>query len=413
MTDQPLFAGKYQLVRQLAAGGMGSVWEAVQQDLGRRVALKRIHPSAAADHVSLQRFLREGVALAQLDHPHAVRVYDVGTDGPSPYLAMEFIDGVSLETFLQENGPLPPEAVVTVADQVLQVLEVAHPLGIVHRDLKPANLMLTRRQPLEVRVVDFGIAAVAPDGLKLTLPGEVGGTPHYMSPEQIRAEPATPASDLYSLGCTLFELLSGAPPFDFKAAVEVLGAHLHREPPALTGAGGRAVPPGLEAVVRQALAKRPEQRFPSATAMRLALAGALASEARGAARRPLPLASSPSSSEEALVGLVDRRARRDFAVELALASSRLSPVALNPATAIEFPAYLVMADGPEATFAEGAKLLAVRPGARVVLVCPVPDFAFLHRALTAGFFGVVPVPLDAEELVRTVSRAARPRGGRR
>ncbi|HYN18776.1 MAG TPA: serine/threonine-protein kinase, partial [Actinomycetes bacterium] len=218
--------GRYRLVRRIATGGMGEVWQADDTVLGRRVALKVLVEELAADDHATRRFVREARATARLAHPNVARVFDFGRDGGAPFLVMELLEGETLAARLA-SGPFGPAEAARVAAAVADALEAAHQLGIVHRDVKPSNVMLTRDG--EVKVLDFGIAAAADETHSTTGSG-LYATVAYVSPERVAGEPATPASDVYSLGAVLYELLCGRPPFSGPSPALVARAHLHDQP---------------------------------------------------------------------------------------------------------------------------------------------------------------------------------------
>jgi tRNA A-37 threonylcarbamoyl transferase component Bud32 len=265
--------GRYRLVRRIASGGMGEVWEADDTVLGRRVALKVLVEELAADRRATRRFVREARATARLTHPNVARVYDFGRDGGAPFLVMELLQGQTLADRLAA-GPLPPAEAARIAASVADALDAAHQLGIVHRDVKPANVMLTPAG--DVKVMDFGIAAAA-DETNSTTGSGLYATVAYVSPERVAGEPATPASDVYSLGAVLYELLCGRPPFTGSTPALVARAHLHDPPPPLRQLAPW-VPPRLAEAAEAALAKDPARRPSSAAA--------LAARLRSAARLP-------------------------------------------------------------------------------------------------------------------------------
>jgi eukaryotic-like serine/threonine-protein kinase len=271
--------GRYRLVRRIATGGMGEVWEADDTVLGRRVALKVLVEELAADKRATRRFVREARATARLTHPNVARVYDFGRDGEAPFLVMELLQGETLADRLAD-GPLPPAEAARIAASVADALDAAHQLGIVHRDVKPANVMLTPAG--DVKVMDFGIAAAADETHSTTGSG-LYATVAYVSPERAAGEPATPASDVYSLGAVLYELLCGRPPFTGSTPALVARAHLHDPPPPVRQLAPW-VPPRLAEAAEAALAKDPARRPSSAAAF----AAWLRSAARLPAAPPEP-----------------------------------------------------------------------------------------------------------------------------
>jgi eukaryotic-like serine/threonine-protein kinase len=253
--------GRYRLVRRIASGGMGEVWEADDTVLGRRVALKVLVEELAADDRATRRFVREARATARLTHPNVARVYDFGRDGGAPFLVMELLEGETLAGRLA-GGPLPPAEAARTAAAVADALDAAHQRGIVHRDVKPANVMLAPGG--EVKVMDFGIAAAADETHSTTGSG-LYATVAYVSPERVAGEPATPASDVYSLGAVLYELLCGRPPFSGGTPALVARAHLHDRPVPVRQLAPW-VPARLAEAAEAALAKDPAARPSSAAA---------------------------------------------------------------------------------------------------------------------------------------------------
>lgn len=264
----------------LGRGGMAVVWRAVDVRLGRPVAVKLLDPAGLADPALLERFDREARTAARLAHPNIVAVHDVGDDAGQPYLVMELVDGESLAAALA-GEPLPIEQVVSIAGQVCDALAAAHAAGIVHRDIKPANILLDRRGG--VKVCDFGIARVLHAGqAALTAPATTIGTSQYMAPEQANGEPASSRSDLYALGCVLYAMLTGQPPFVGDNPIGVMWRHLN-EPPVPVATVRPDVPPGLDRLIRWLLTKNPALRPESADEVRARLA-----ELPGASRPPAP-----------------------------------------------------------------------------------------------------------------------------
>ena len=253
--------GPYRVLRVLGRGGMGMVFEGEDTRLERRVALKVMRPELAPSPEARERFLREARAAASLQHDHVVVIHDVGQDRGLPYLAMQLLRGQSLEERLGEGRPLPVAEVLRIGRQVAEGLAAAHAAGIVHRDIKPANLWL---QPGgRLKILDFGLARAALEEVRLTRTGAVAGTPAYMSPEQARGRRADERSDLFSLGCVLYQLCTGQPPFsgaDTLAVLKAVTRHQPRPPHALNP----EVPPGLSGLVMRLLEKDPARRPASA-----------------------------------------------------------------------------------------------------------------------------------------------------
>ncbi len=260
--------GSYQIVEKLGEGGMGEVWRARDTRLGRFVAIKVLPADLARDPDRRQRFEAEARAVGALNHPNIVAVYDVGQDGDQSYMVSELVEGESLR-MLVRRGPLSPRKLTDLASQIAEGLAAAHSAGVVHRDLKPENIMVARDG--RAKILDFGLAKQMPKSAGeqastalLSQPGMVLGTVGYMSPEQVRGEPADRRSDIFSLGCILYELATGKRAFNAGSAAEVLSAILKDDPPAVENAA-------LEAIVRRCLEKQPEQRFQSAADLAFAL----------------------------------------------------------------------------------------------------------------------------------------------
>jgi eukaryotic-like serine/threonine-protein kinase len=268
-------APRYRFDHRIASGGMGEVWQATDTVLGREVAVKVLKTEYADDPTFRSRFATEARNAAALHHPNVASVFDFGelpgTDDrdyrlPRPYLVMELVRGQPLSALLREGEPMPPETATDLVAQAADGLAAAHALGIVHRDVKPANLLVTPDRT--VKITDFGIARAA-DAVALTQSGQVLGTPQYLSPEQAEGKPATPASDIYSLGVVLYECLAGRRPFVGDTPISTALAHLREEPPPLPD----DVPARLRETTRVALAKDPAARFATVTDFAAALRG--------------------------------------------------------------------------------------------------------------------------------------------
>ncbi|ATB37313.1 putative serine/threonine protein kinase [Cystobacter fuscus] len=415
-----LVAGRFQIVRALGEGGMGVVYEAEQFSLGRRVALKVMHPHIASAPGFAERFHREAQVLARLRHPGSVEVYDFGADEELIFIAMELVSGESLEAVLQREGVLSVPRAVGLAVQVLEVLRAAHALGIIHRDLKPANLFLESHPEGErVKVLDFGLATLSESWhTRITQAGTAVGTPGFMSPEQMRGGLVDGRSDLYALGCVLHELLTGSPPFPVGPSVEVSAAHLYRPVPSLREARpDLSFPAPLESAVMRAMEKLPTARPVDAAAMREELLAVLAepvSAAPPARRGEGKKTGRPTPREVAPPGPVVGSAPVAVVSERTNASARLVE-SLNAcgfqARFVEaaepllgFGALLVIAEG-RASLAR-ARELAARPDVPPVLVCgPAEDWELVTGALEGGVFDFIPLPPDPRDLTRKVSRA--------
>ncbi|MBK6304349.1 MAG: protein kinase [Gemmatimonadetes bacterium] len=262
-------AGTYTIERELGGAGMSRVFEARETALDRRVVIKVVTADVGAG-VSADRFRREIQVAATLRHPHIVPLLAAGEAAGILYYSMPLIDGESLQQRLARTGPLPVSEVVHLAEEVADALDHAHRLGVIHRDIKPANILLEDEHAI---VSDFGIAravskATEHEGHALTITGLVLGTPLYMSPEQGGGDEVDGRTDIYALGCVMYQMLAGKPPFEGTNAQQIILAHFVKEPPPIDRGD---VPDALRDVVRQAMAKDPEQRFASAALMRNAL----------------------------------------------------------------------------------------------------------------------------------------------
>jgi serine/threonine protein kinase len=271
-----LIANRYRIVRKLGAGGMGAVYEALQEGLGRKVALKVLLAAFAQNPEVVARFQREAQAAASLGHPNIVSVTDFGADAGQVFLVMEYLAGASLAQVIERERVLSPGRAAWIATQVLSALSVAHGAGIVHRDMKPDNVFLTEVSGVRdvVKVLDFGIARFTEQhgsNSKLTSTGAVLGTPAYMSPEQARGRPVDARTDVYSAGVMLYEMLTGRLPFQATNYHALLFAILEETPPSIASLRGD-VPPALVAVVERAMSRDINTRFQSADELRAALA---------------------------------------------------------------------------------------------------------------------------------------------
>ncbi len=263
--------GRYTLRHRLGRGGMGEVWVAEHQGLRRDVALK-ILSEAHRDDLALRRFEREVAAMSRLAHCNTVRILDYGrTEDGFAYFAMELLRGETLADRVRKRGALPVADAIRFARDTSSALVEAHGAGVVHRDIKPENLFVSRMPAgcERIKVLDFGVAVVSSGALETTV--DSAGTPLYLSPEVARGERAGPASDIYGLGCVLYFMLTGHPPFEGEHPSELLLAHAQQDPRPVGERRGATVPEGLAAIVERCLAKRPEDRFASASALERAL----------------------------------------------------------------------------------------------------------------------------------------------
>ena len=263
-----MLADRYRVDELVARGGMSEVYRGWDVRLDRRVAVKVLAGWLAADGAAIRRMEREARAVARLQHPNVVAVYDHGEDdGGTPFLVMEWIEGRSLKDVVAD-GPLPEQEARRITLQLLAALEHAHEHGIVHRDIKPQNVLITPDGT--AKLTDFGIARSIDATHGLTMAGQIVGTAAYLSPEQAKGQPVTAASDVYSVGAVLFELITGRPPFAADTAMATALMHVEDPVPDVR-ALRRDASPAIAAVVARAMAKRPADRYPSAAAMSAAL----------------------------------------------------------------------------------------------------------------------------------------------
>jgi serine/threonine protein kinase len=262
MSDNPVLNDRYRLIEQIGSGGMAVIYRAQDMELGRTVSIKILRPSLVDDPEFLIRFKREAQAAANMTHPNIVTVHDVGQDGPrTHYIVMEFVPGQDLKKLVRARGTFDVDAALAMIIEVCKGVGFAHRAGLVHCDIKPQNILITPDNM--VKVTDFGIARA----LSLTQPEEVEeivwGSPHYFAPEQAMGQVCTPASDVYSIGIVLFELLTGRLPFTGNDYRDLAMAHIKQDPPTLTSVNP-ALPQELDRILSKVLAKEPSARYRTA-----------------------------------------------------------------------------------------------------------------------------------------------------
>lgn len=286
---------RYKVLEVIGTGAMATVYAAEDTRLGRKVALKILRPEQAQDDTFRARFKREAEAVASLNNPAIVAVYDTGSYNPSqdggesasseegtaiPYIVMEYVEGHTLRSILSRGGHLPVRDALGYSEQLLGALQYSHSMGIIHRDIKPANIMVLERtsediakgQPGQIKVMDFGISrAIEEAGEALTKANVVMGSARYMSPEQVSGKDVDARSDLYSAACVIYEMIAGRSPFDAESNVDLAAKHLSDTPEPPSKFTPLEVPAGLDAVVLKSLAKNPDERYQSAAEFAQAL----------------------------------------------------------------------------------------------------------------------------------------------
>ena len=438
-----ILGGKYELVRLLGAGGMGSVWKAQHLSLGVSVAVKTMHPHVATQEEYVRRFRREAHATSLLNHPNVVRVLDFGEEGPVLYLVMEHLDGRSLGAWLNGLAAPPPLAEVgRIFEMLLDAFAVAHAYGIVHRDLKPDNVFLADvGDERVVKVLDFGLAHVddARDvGPTLTQHDAVAGTPEYMSPEQCRSLVVGPSADLYSLGCLLTTMLQLRPPFSGGGFIDTMAKHLFARPPPLKRPeGSEPVPPLLEKLRLDLLAKVAERRPHDATEAKSRLLEALSPEAtlarlptrkgevaigERAARAPAwtptpaPVAPSVPTLQIKLIGVYRlpppvEAVGIDGSCETALSSQQIEIVTVSSAAEIASAALPLVVLDVGTSLREGRAALEeirrVAPGQKVIVCGGKIGAEQLNELVAAGAADVARYPITPDGLARKIDRVLR------
>ncbi len=318
-------AGRYRIERRLGEGGIGRVYRAIQEPLGRAVALKLLHPELSGRKEMHLRFEREARAASRLAHAGSVMVFDFGQWNHLLYLVMELVEGTSLDAVIRDESPLSVERVIDLGVQLCDALAAAHAQGLLHRDLKPENVLIARGVDGRevVKVCDYGLAYLIDESQntpRLTRDGTVAGTPEFMAPEQVMNRTLDERTDLYALGCVLYEMVSGHAPFEGESSMEILTKQLYDEPEPLGKRARRPIPKALERAVGWALEKVPARRPQRAADLKAALLRVLEA---GPDRPERP------SSDEVQV-LFDRQARAE-AAGIAAGPPRMSDEVATPA----------------------------------------------------------------------------------
>jgi len=347
-----LFGGRYRVVATLGDGGMARVYKAVDERLGRVVAVKTLHPQYNTQPLFVARFEGEARLAAGLSHPNTISVYDIGRDDDGVhYIVMEYVEGETLKRLVRREAPLPLPVCAAIVRQILLALDDAHARGVVHRDIKPENIFLTPTR--QVKVGDFGIAR-ALDATSVTPPGMVLGSVSYFSPEQALGQPATAQSDLYAAGVVLYEMLTGRLPFVAESPLAVAIKHVD-EAPAPPSAYNPLVPPAVDAVALRALDKDPARRYYSGAALADALAGAAATAPPQGDTYTLP-----ASDDATVVATTAGPPRPQPPTERLMPASAAAPI--DPEDSPPAHPRPAVADGPAATIgARSMAASAIRP----------------------------------------------------
>ena len=291
-----LYGGRYKLISRIAIGGMGEVWQAQDEVILRDVAIKILKQEFMGDPGFLERFRTEARHAAMVNHEGIANVYDYGEDGGSAYLVMELVPGDSLARILEIEKSLSGERVLDIIAQTSRALYEAHQAGLVHRDVKPGNLLITPDG--HVKITDFGIARVA-DQVGLTATGQVMGTVQYLAPEQATGKPATPSTDIYSLGIVAYEALAGKRPFSGESQMEIAMAQINKTPPALPA----EIDARIANLVMSCLAKKPNQRPESALALAKRAESLMSTAPRTSAATTLIQQAPPVTDRTAVIDL--------------------------------------------------------------------------------------------------------------
>jgi serine/threonine-protein kinase len=424
---------------------MGSVFAGMQIGLSRRVAVKTMHRHIATNSVFARRFHREALAVARLEHPNVVKIFDSGQDAATStlYLVMELLQGESLGEWISRLAAPPPLSdVEDILQQVLDAFDVAHRVGIVHRDLKPDNIFLARDHAGRrvVKIVDFGIAHVddAPDQGKdptLTKEGSVAGTPAYMSPEQCRSLAVGPSTDLYAVGCVLTVLLQLRPPFSANTIMDLMTHQLFMPPPSLERPlGSEPVPPLLDRLRLDLLAKLPADRPPTAAAARALLAEAFSPEAQRERLPPRKMDEPLGAREERaekwertketkpdvppvnvgthIIGLVRAGAAQDGVGDTCITGLAAHQIFVRPLRTGEAPPPVVIFDiGHDiaAGHAWLAELSRVSPTSKGIIAMADVTTDGINALIEAGAAHVQPYPIRPDALAKVVGRILRRR----
>ncbi|HEX3012606.1 MAG TPA: Stk1 family PASTA domain-containing Ser/Thr kinase [Syntrophomonadaceae bacterium] len=259
-----VLGNRYELLEKVGEGGMATVYKARCRILDRIVAIKVLKEELSRDKSFVEKFRVEALAAARISHPNIVNIYDVGQDGEIHYIVMEYVDGETLKEVIRRQAPLPISKAIDIAVMICDGVHHAHQKGVIHRDIKPHNILITDTGM--VKVADFGIAR-AITSATITFGGNMVGSVHYISPEQARGEPVNRTTDIYSIGCVLYEMVTGQVPFNAESPITVALKHIHDDVPSPRGLNNE-IPEALEGIILKAMAKVPGHRFATAEEMR-------------------------------------------------------------------------------------------------------------------------------------------------
>lgn len=432
-----MIAKRYRCIKQIGAGGMGVVYLAEDTSLKRSVVLKVLKPSHKNDK-DTSRFLREAKILSQLNHPHIVTIHDFGIWKKNMFIVLEYLEGNNLQQIIEEGGPRSPAWVLNILPQILDALEAAHREGIIHRDLKPSNIFCLKRfdHTDTVKILDFGTALSLDHDIydKITTPGEVIGTPHYMSPEQIMGKEVSPSSDIYSLGIILYEMLSGDAPFTAENRISILLAHLYKPPKPISLWEGEDNPhyQKLLEIVGTCLNKNPEDRYGSIHELRKALTEELKSSARLPENlvgdRQLrykqfyqgPVEDSPvKTSTSTITPVLNRDLLVIEAENLPIENSITpllkitnytirSPIALewDKIKKMKLPEAVILNKGKDENLVIIQQIRSFKNWEKIpVFICgPEGDLEYISLAIDAGAGDYLSYPFDPKEIIKKIER---------
>lgn len=304
MAGETLLNGRYALIAQQGSGGMSVIYKAIDRALGRTVAVKILRPSLTTDQSFLEKFRNEARAVANLSHPNIVTVHDVGSDGATYYIVMELVEGTDLKKIIKASGALPVERALDLGIQMCAGVGYAHRSGLVHADVKPQNMLVTPQDV--VKVTDFGIAQALTDTQPMQRAEVVWGSPHYFAPEQARGERPTPASDVYSIGIVMFEMLTGRLPYSGADQQELAMAHIRDRVP-LVSEFNPSVPDSLSRIIFKVMSKDASGRYREADQLGNVLKNfkerargntAVQPDVKGGVSQPSPSVSAPQAPSQ-------------------------------------------------------------------------------------------------------------------